>query len=166
MGLGGGGSCSGSGSGGGIVPGGRCIGEMSARERYRVLHTKADVPPGWVVCERGYIIPSSYVKVELVERVFRTPGRMNYFLMTSSKARVKLENGGQGAPAFRDQVIREAVRDLCQTLFKKESASELNEGQMVELLRQLKYRFSANAKQLARVTGLTYAAAAALLDRE
>ena len=164
MGIGGGGS--GSGQGGGGVPGGRFIGEMSARERYRVLHTKADVPPGWVVCEMGYIIPSSYVQVELVEKVFRSPSRMNYFLRTSSKAKVKLENGDKGAPAFRDQVLREAVWDLCQTLFKKGSASELNEDQMVELLRQLKYRFSANAKQLARVTGLTYATAAALLDRE
>jgi len=148
-----------------MIPGGRRLGEMSARERYRVLHSKADVPPEWIVCERGYIIPSSYVKVNLVERVFRTPGRFNYFLRTSSKAKLKLEMGDDCLPSFSDQVILAAVPELCRSLFKRGGVEGLNEDQMVELLRQLKYRFSSNAKQLARVTKISYKAAEALLDR-
>lgn len=68
-------------------------------------------------------------------------------------------------PAFRDQVILAAVPDLCQSLFRKRSVEELTEDQMLELLRQLRFRFSAGANQLARVTGLSYDAAAKYLDR-
>ena len=42
---------------------------------------------------------------------------------------------------------------------------ELSESQLVELLRQLRYRFSAGADQLARVTGLSYEQAVRSLDR-
>ena len=42
---------------------------------------------------------------------------------------------------------------------------KLSESQLVELLRQLRYRFSAGADQLARVTGLSYEQAARSLDR-
>ena len=42
---------------------------------------------------------------------------------------------------------------------------ELSESKLVELLRQLQYRFSAGADQLARVTGLSYEQAARSLDR-
>ena len=43
---------------------------------------------------------------------------------------------------------------------------ELNPSEMTELLRQLKFRFTCNIHQLARVTGNTYEAVVELLDSE
>ena len=46
----------------------------------------------------------------------------------------------------------------------KAAFDELSEPQKSEILRQLRYRFSANIHQLARVVGVGYDEAARLLD--
>ena len=140
------------------------LGSLSGRARIRLLHSKTLMPGHWLLGDGGYILPASYVRIDFVENVFRTAKRMDYFLRTSSKARQRLESAEDSQPSFRDQLVLAALPDLCRTLFQKESFAELNEPQMSEILRQLRFRFSANVHQLARVTGLTYDAAARLLD--
>ena len=48
--------------------------------------------------------------------------------------------------------------------FQSDSFEALSQQQKIEILRQLRYRFSSNIHQLARVTHLSYDAAARLLD--
>ena len=67
-------------------------------------------------------------------------------------------------PAFRDQSILAVLPDLCRSLFQKESFLHLQPEEQVELARQIRFRFSADANQIARVCGLSYAEAARLLD--
>ena len=117
------------------------------------------------MAESGYILPSSYVRKDLVEKVFRSPRRMNYFLQSSSKAKLRLDTGEQSLPAFRDQVIVSALPDLCWSLFRKQRIGELSSEQFLELIRQIRFRFAANVNQIARVTGLSYEEAADYLDR-
>ncbi len=149
-----------------LGPGDRRLSELSTRERYHLLHSKADLPGDWVICADGYILPASYVKVDWVESLFHTPRRMNYFLVNSQKAKLRQEAGADNMPAFRDQAILTALPDLCRSLFRKPSPAELNEDQLVELMRQIRFRFSSNVNQIARIVGLTYERAAKLLDRE
>jgi hypothetical protein len=99
-----------------------------------------------------------------VESLFRTPMRMNYFLNNSSKAKRRLDSE-KGSPTFRDQIILAAIPDLCSSLFRKSSVNELTEDEQVELLKQLRFRFSANVNQLGRVTGLSYEKVTDLLNR-
>ena len=101
---------------------------------------------------------------DFVESIYRTPKRMNYFLQNSSKAKQRVETGEKCMPAFKDQVIAAALPDLCRTLFQKPAVVELNEDQLVGLLRQLRFRFSSNVNQLARITGLSYEQAAKYMD--
>ena len=145
---------------------GKSLGAYSARARIKLLHTKADLPESWIIYDDGYISPASYVSKEYVETIFRTPKRMNFFLQNSSKAKQRLEMGETCLPAFSDQTIIAALPELCRTLFQKSSVDALNEEQLVELLRQLRFRFSSNVNQLARITGLSYEEAAEYMDRE
>ena len=112
----------------------------------------------------GYIPPSEYVDVKAVEALFRTPKRMNYFLTSSSKARKRNETEVH-LPAFRDQVILAALPDLCRSLFQKDSFKALSEKEQSEFMRQIRFRFSADVNQIARVCGLSYADAANVMDR-
>ena len=148
-----------------VLSGGRPLAGFSKRERYRLIHSKIELPGEWPMADAGYVLPSAYVRKDLVEKIFRTPKRYNYFLRSSSKARVKLEAGEQSRPTFKDQVIASALPDLCSSLFRKQQVKELSDEQMVELMHQLCFRFAANAHQLARVMGLTYEQAAAYMDR-
>ena len=144
---------------------GRLIGTLSERARRRLLHSKEELPPHFIVGEDGYILPESYVKVDLVETTYRTPKRMNFFLQNSSKAKQRLDSSDKALPAFRDQIVLAAIPDLCSSLFNKSSILELTEDEQAELLKQLRYRFSSNANQLGRVTGLSYETVTELLNR-
>lgn len=130
------------------------IGSMSKRSLAKLLHTKRSLPAEWLIGEDGYILPESYVPVSLVESIFRTPKRMNYFLQNSSKARRRQEFKGNELPSFRDQVLYSVLPDLCQSLFGRYSVSELDLEQRSELVRQFRRRFSADVRQIARVTSI------------
>ena len=141
------------------TPAGRKASEFSGRELARILHFRETIPDDYIIDSRGFIDPRSYVRVDVVESVFRTPKRMNYYLSSSSKAKFMKE-----VPSFEDQVVSMAAKSLCVSLFRKGSMGELIREQASELLKQLRYRFSADPKQLARVTGLQYPEVCAMLD--
>ena len=144
----------------------RRVGNLSGRERIRLLHSGAalKLPDEWLLSESGFVLPESYVDVNHIESVFRSPKRMQYFLNSSSKARKRLEAEDERLPAFRDQVILGAMPDLLQSLFQKSAFGALTAGEQAETLRQVRFRFSAGMHQAARVCGISYADAALLLD--
>ena len=133
-------------------------------KRQRLLHSKVDLPSGLLIGEDGYILPESYVQVRFVESLFRNPGRMNYFLQNSSKAKQRLNASEKSLPAFKDQLISAGAKDLCQSLFLKRDLRDLDDGQLAEILKQIRYRFSSYPQQIARVTGISYERIVHLLD--
>lgn len=143
---------------------GRKLGDMSLREKRRKLHSTAELPSEWIFLDDGYIDPSSYVYEEYVERLFRTPKRMNYFLINSSKAKKTLAENEHMVPSFRDQVVVAAISDLCRSLFGAGNLADLDERQMVELVKQIKRCFYSDVNQIARVTGRSYSEVAGMLD--
>lgn len=145
-------------------PTGRVIGKITAREKQKILHTNDyHLPSNWIVSDEGVILPQNYVDVEIVESCFRTPKRMGYFLQNSSKAKKRLETD-ENLPAFTDQAIIGILPQLYRSLFHKNSFQELRPDEQTELMRQIRFRFSADIHQIARVCGLTYAEATKKID--
>lgn len=143
------------------LPGAR-LGDLSGRAQIRLLKSNVKLPPDYKVAPGGYILPESYVPVAGIERLFRTPSRLGFFLRTSSKARARLE--GPAVPSFRDQVILSACEDLVKSYFRAHGVGDLSSDQKAELLRQLQRRFSADLNQLSRVSGIPYEEAARIMD--
>lgn len=143
---------------------GRPLGEFSYRSLTRLLHTKQDLPAGWLLGDDGFILPGSYVNKGFVENLFRTPKRMSFFLQNSSKARRRLELKETELPSFRDQLILSAMADLCQSLFHQRDLGDLDAEQQAVLVSQIRRRFSADANQIARVTGIPYQEIARMLQ--
>lgn len=139
------------------------IDTMSRRTRIKLMHSKKEVKPGWIITDDGYIEPRSYVAVKTVEAVYRTPGQMRHALYNSSKAKARMETSA-GMPAFRDQIILESLKDLCNNLFGKKQIEVLTQEEQSELLKQIKWRFSADIKQICRVTGIPQEKAVTMLD--
>ena len=145
-------------------PAGRVLGSMSGREKERLFHTNDNnLPSNWIVSDDGVILPQNYVDVEIVESCFRTPKRMGFFLQNSSKAKKRLETD-ENLPAFTDQAIIGILPQLYRSLFRKNSFQELRPEEQTELMRQIRFRFSADIHQIARVCGLTYAEATKKID--
>lgn len=140
------------------------LGDMSRRAAIRTLHSETDfLPSNWIIAQDGYILPQNYVDVIGVESLFRTPKRMNYFLNSSSKAKKRIE-ADENLPAFKDQTILSALPDLFQTLFHKYTFDQLTSEEQKEAVKQIRFRFSADPNQIARVCGLKYAEAAKMID--
>ncbi|MBQ3710902.1 MAG: hypothetical protein II891_00705 [Bacteroidales bacterium] len=144
------------------LPNCKLIGDISLRSQYRITHSRVRLPDNYTITEKGVISPASYVPISFVESLFRTPNRFQYYLSKSSKARKRLSN--EAMPSFRDQIILAGLSDLCYSLYKKNGMKELSEVEKGEILRQLRYRFSADVAQLSRVTGIQYPDACRLLD--
>ena len=143
--------------------GGKRLGDLSSRACRILLRTRSDqIPQDWRVSEKGYVLPASYVNVKGVEACFRTPKRMLYFINNSSKTKKRVE---RAEVSFRDQSIHTCLPDLLGSLFQKNSFNALQEDEKVECVRQIRFRFNADATKIARVCGLTYAEAADYLDR-
>ena len=146
-------------------PAGKRLDSYSARQRDRMLRSRCDKLPGkWHITDHGFIHPGEYVAVKGVEAVFRTPKRMNWFLVNSSKAKKRIESSEDNTPAFGDQVVLAALQDLVRSLFRKQRFTDLSPSEKAESLRQIRFRFSANVHQIARVAGLSYEEAASMLD--
>ena len=144
---------------------GRSLGSLSKRARIRLFHCcDVNLPSDWLVSEEGYILPESYVDILFVESLYRTPKRMNWFLVNSSKAKKRIESSEDSNPAFSDQVVLAALQDLVRSLFRKQRFVDLSPSEKTESLRQIRFRFSANVYQITRVTGLTYEDTARMLD--
>ena len=138
------------------------IGSLPVRAQWRILQSRVTLPKEYLMLKKGYIDPRSYVPVRFVESLFRTPKRMNWFLMNSSKAKIRLES--QMLPSFRDQVVMASMEDLCHSLFRRHSFDSLDLEEKSEMVRQLHRRFSADIPQIARITGLSYTDTARMLD--
>ena len=139
------------------------VSSLSIRKQHSLLHSYHLLSEGYLIGDEDYILPASFVKVSIVEQVFRTPKRFNYFLLNSSKAKLRLQTDIT-IPSFRDQTIIASIPDLCQSMFHKMSIQQLTQAQKSELLKQLQRRFSADLGQLARVTGIPYPEAAELME--
>ena len=147
-------------------PAGRAVGDISLRALKRLLHSDCEtLPADWRISEDGYVLPQSYVDIKEVENCYRSPSRMHYFLMSSSKARKRIESDNEHLPAFRDQTVLASLPDLCQSLFGQRSYKELTPEKQTEFIRQIRFRFSANVNQIARVCGISYEEAARKMDR-
>lgn len=130
---------------------GKRVEELSGKALKRLLHSHCSLPGDYRIDQRGFVSPASYVRIAFVESVFRSAKRMNYFLKSSSKAKRLSE-----APSFNDQLIVAGIQSLCISLFQNGSFMELTPPQQSEVLKQIRYRFSADPNQIARVSGLSY----------
>ena len=129
-----------------------------------LFHSKKKIPKGLLLGENGYIIPESYVKTRFVEDLYRRQSRMAHFLRSSSKAKIRLDTKDTEIPSFKDHIIIPVMKEMCRTLFSKDSIKDLLPGQQAEILRQIRFRFSSNVNQLVRVTEMPYEDVVRLLE--
>ena len=138
----------------GLPSRGQDVGTFSTRQRRVLLHSKFQGGKGLIYGEDGYILPESYIRKDIVEAVFRTPNRLEYFLRTSSKVRQIWEGTSPVMPTFRDQSIAGFADDIRSTLFRKKSVSDLDEDEVKRLVHETRRRSGADVGQLARVLEL------------
>lgn len=131
------------------------IGMLSLRKQQRILRSYSVINQDYLLGSAGYILPDSYVCIGFVQKLFRSAGRFNYFLNSSSKARARFESEKNLVPTFRDQAVVSMIPEICRTLFQKHR-DELLDKEKRRLIYELNRRFNCDPKQIARLTGYDY----------
>ena len=65
--------------------------DISVRSKRRLLHCAMDLPGGWMMGEKGYILPTSYLNFKYVEAMFRPSGIKSSFRRFLTYAALCLE---------------------------------------------------------------------------
>ena len=99
----------------------RRIGDMRYRERYMLFRTHVRLPEDWLVDESGLILPSCYLRYDMVNDLFKTPRSFIAFL------HIKKDNDEQIRQLCRRRQIesltlkdlREKAEALCRSWLGK-----------------------------------------------
>ena len=129
--------------------------ELGIRKRQRILRSHQSVPDSYVVDSQGMILPSCYVKAEMVEKIFRHPSRLMIALAKKVENDVEVRFGIIKQVAVTDLELLTQMNELIGLEFRKNSIIQLSMEERLKLCLLLKRNFGAGVKQIARVTRLS-----------
>ena len=133
----------------------RPLSELGTRERRRLLHSRAILDDNYMINSQGYVEPESYVRKDLVEKIFRSAKSFEYFLSISSRNLRSDSSEDSKQVVFSDTLVLSGVNEILEKRYESLDVSELSELNRSKLILELRKVFNAPPKQLARVLGLT-----------
>ena len=132
------------------------FGDLSVKERLRIVHSRQfTIPDDWLVCN-GLILPSNYVDVARFESLYQTHNRFRVFL-SSTKAREEemlTRMGEERGVALEDTEARKVCGDECRVLFGTRDPRRLTAVERVSLAQVLRRKHHLTRRQLATVVRL------------
>ena len=133
----------------------RPLSELGTRERRSLLHSRAILGDNYMINSQGYVEPESYVRKDLVEKIFRSAKSFEYFLSISSRDLKRDSSEDSKQVVFSDTLVLSGVNEILEKRYESLDVSELSELNRSKLILELRKVFNAPPKQLARVLGLT-----------
>jgi hypothetical protein len=125
----------------------RPLSDFGVREQIALLKSETKLDGSHMVCESGYIDPSSYVNVDFVERLFGRARSLEYFLSTSNKS----SSESDGPMVFSDTLVLAGLMELLEKKYESVSLEDLSWEIRVKLVKDIRRQFNSPPKQLARV---------------
>ena len=134
---------------------GEKLNDMGIRKRRRLLCSHQSVPDSYQINEQGVILPSCYVKSDVVEKLFRHPARLMASLARKVENDVEVRLGVSEQVSITDQELQTQMNSLVDLEFGKRSLYQLTMDERLRLCLLLKRNCGANVKQISRVTRLS-----------
>lgn len=125
----------------------RRVGDLKYKERVDIFHSKHAVPDSWWINSSQYVDPMSYVDYRHVQNIFGRSSSLQYFM----SATLSVKRGTTEGIVFSDSIINIALVEILEKKYGVHSLSQLDRGLLKSLIRELKVRFTAPSKQIARV---------------
>lgn len=130
------------------------------RELRSILHSKKTLPGHWLLNSSFYVEPKSFVDYQHVERVYGRSSSIQYFLSAS----LSIKRGATDNVTFSDSILESALMEMLEKKYGVCALSQLDNMMMKNLIRDIKVRFTASAKQIARIVGLPVKDVVSMLD--
>ena len=131
------------------------LSELGVREQSRILRSDVRLDGKYKINSEGYIEPESYIRKDIVEKIFRSAKSFEYFLSTSSRDQRRDSSEESRQVVFSDTLVLSGVNEILEKRYESLDVSELSELNRTKLILELRKVFNAPPKQLARVLGLT-----------
>ena len=132
------------------------IGQLSAREQARILHSKRRIPQqDWTVCN-GLLLPGNYVDVAHFERIYQTHNCFRAFMSSGKNKDMEVLNALAIANgiALEDKEAIEVCKVVCPEMFGENDTRRLTAKQRLALAQQLKKDHMLSKRQLATLVRL------------
>ena len=121
----------------------------------KTCRTHLILPTDWRVSD-GMITPESYVAVDLVEHLFKTPRSYMYYLSLNKDDDMEKELGEWNEINLSDSELRAERVLMTREHFGTRSLRDLSAPDRLKLARMMRKRFLCPKKQLARIVQLPY----------
>ena len=136
------------------VAGYRKISELKIVEIRTLLKTRIVFPEHYLIREDGLIWPGSYVEYAAAERVFGSPRRLLYLLSKNRDIEHEIDDGIVAKSGYSDMELSVSAELICMEEFKQPHPDRLSIENRYIVARELRRRYGASPKQIARVIGL------------
>lgn len=133
------------------------ISDLGSRESYRVLRSKAELPDSYRLNSSGYIEPSSYINVGLVERIFKRAKSLEYFLSVSHG------RSDSSSIVFSDAALSIMIGEILEKHYDVHYVDELESEELKKMILEFRKQYHCPLKQLARLFNMSLDGIADLL---
>jgi len=123
--------------------------EMGARDLKKALGSNQAVPDDWLLYD-GMVLPSSFIPVEVVERLFRSHRAFNFFAGRSREKEMEEMMGAWGGMNLQDAEMRHHRDSEMKSLYGTDRIRDLSLPQRIEIGRILRRKYVTSIKQIAR----------------
>lgn len=127
------------------------IGEMTIEQQRAVMKSRISVPREWLICQNGMVLPSSFMDIGHVERIFKTPTRYSYFLAKKLEGTVELQMHGSRRIFMPDKDLRKVTRQISRQLYGIDDVRSLDVKSRLAIARKLRYDYASTVKQISRM---------------
>ena len=131
------------------------IGDLTSRERRKILYSRMNVPEGWLVCN-GVLLPSNYVDIKRFESIYRTHNCYRTFQSAGKKMDAVVQNriSEIKGVSLEDIEARELCRQKCKEMYGVKDVRVIKSGQRLEVARALRRGYNISYRQLATLVRL------------
>lgn len=132
------------------------IGDLSKKQRNKLLFCKNDVvPDNWLICN-GFLLPSNYIHIDMFEAIYKTHNCFRAFCSMSNRqiqellARIAEYNG----ITLDDFEARRLCDKCCRQMFGIADVRKLNSMQRLALAQSLRRQHRISFRQLSTIVRL------------
>ena len=127
------------------------IGSMPIVQQRAVLKTRISVPGDWLICQNGMILPSSFMDLGHVERIFKTSARYSYFIAKKLEGTVEMQMNESRRTFMTDKELREVTKQISCKLYGVDDVRSLDVKSRMAIARKLRYDYASTVKQISRM---------------
>lgn len=132
------------------------IGSMTIDQQRAVMKTRIRVPEDWLICPNGMVLPSSFMDLGHVERIFKTPARYSYFLAKKLEGSVELQMHESRMTFMPDKDLRKVTKQISHELYGVDDVRSLDVKSRLVIARKLRYDYASTVKQISRMLYLDH----------